>query len=141
MAVNTNRMLNGKGGNTWINNKKLATVKKMNAKITGEFEDENFCGDAATYTIYNGWAGEGSITIKPTDSEIWSELCEAYKSGVMPDIKIITSLERYDGKAERVALKNVVFTEFDIVNFESKTAVEREFPFKFSDFEVLEEIA
>ncbi|EDT74813.1 phage tail tube protein [Clostridium butyricum] len=141
MAVNTNQILNGKGGNTWFNNSKLATVKKMNAKVTGDFEDENFCGDPATYTIYNGWGGEGSVTIKPTNSEIWSTLCKAYKDGTMPDIKIVTSLQRNDGKAERVALKNVVFTEFDIVNFEAKTAVEREFPFKFSDFEVLEEIA
>lgn len=136
-----NNILNGKGGNTWINGKKLATVTKMEAKITGDFEDQNFCGDSATYSVYNGWSGEGTVTIKPTNSEVWSEVAKAYKNGVMPDMKIVTSLERPDGAAERVALKNVVFTEFNIVNFEAKTAVEREFPFKFSDFEVLEEIS
>lgn len=139
--VNTNNLLNGKGGNTWYNGQRLDTVKKCEAKLNGDFEDENFCGDVSTYTVYNGYSGEGTVTIKPTNSIMWSDIAAAYKSGIMPDVTIVTKLERSDGKAERVALKNVIFTELQLVGFEAKAGVEREFPFKFSDFEVLEEIA
>src|SRR5471030_1988148 len=90
--VNVSRILKGNTGNVWFNGELLATVKKIEAKVKGEFEDDNFCGDNATYSIYNGWSGEGTLTMQKIDSTIWKLVGEAYKSGIMPTIKIITSL-------------------------------------------------
>lgn len=140
--VNVNRILKGNSGNVWFNGQLLANVKKIEAKVKGEFEDINFCGDNATYSIYNGWSGEGTLTLQKIDSTVWEMVAEAYKSGVMPDIKIITSVkDNSTGQSERASISNIIFTEFSLVNFEAKKLLEEEFPFKFSNYEVLESIA
>jgi len=140
--VNVNRILKGNNGNVWFNGKLLATVKKIEAKVKGEFEDDNFCGDNATYSIYNGWSGEGTITLQKIDSTIWKLVAEAYKSGNMPSIKIITALtDSSTGQSERASIENVVITEFALASFEAKKMLEEEYPFKFSDYEVLDSIA
>ncbi|OSA89054.1 UNVERIFIED_ORG: terminase [Clostridium botulinum] len=142
MSVNTNRILKGNSGNVWFNGKLLATVKKIEAKITGDFEDDNFCGDSSTYSIYNGWSGSGTLSMEKIDSAIWSIMCDAYKSGIMPTIKIITSLtDKVTGKSERASIEDIVITEFMLANFEAKTKVVEDFPFKFSNYEKLEAIA
>lgn len=134
-----NKILKGNSGNAWVNGQLLSNLSKIEAKITGDFEDVNFCGDNSTYSVYNGWNGEGTVTLKKIDSYVWKIIADAYKSGIMPDITIISKLEdKATGKAERVALKGVVFTELTLVGFEAKAMIEEEFAFKFSDYEVLE---
>lgn len=140
--VNTNRVLRGSSGNVWYNGVKLATVLKIEAKVKGDFEDDSYCGDKSNYSIYNGWTGEGTITIRKTDSAIWKDVAEGFKTGIMPDIKIITSLTDIATKqSERVSIENITITEFDLVSFESKKMIESSFPFKFSNYDVLERIA
>lgn len=142
MDVNTNRILKGSSGNVWYNGIKLATVLKIEAKVKGNFEDDSYCGDNSDYSIYNGWSGEGTITIRKTDSAIWKDVAEGYKTGIMPDIKIITALTDIVTKqSERVSIEKITITEFDLVSFESKKMIEASFPFKFSNYDVLETIA
>lgn len=140
--VNVNRILKGSNGNVWVDADLLSSLKSIEAKIKGEFSDHNFCGDSATYSSFDGWSGEGTITMSKIDSVLWNKVAQAYKDGVMPDIKIVTSLtDKATGKSERVALKGVVFTEFTLVGFKAKESIEEEFPFKFNDYEVLDKIA
>lgn len=140
--VNVNRILKGNSGNVWFNGKLLASVKKIEAKVKGEFEDTNFCGDNATYSIYNGWSGEGTLTLQKIDSEVWKLVADAYKSGIMPDIKIITSLKDVStNQSERASISNITITEFNLAAFEAKKPIEEDFPFKFSNYEPLEAIS
>ena len=141
MSVNTNRVLRGSSGNVWYNGTKLATVLKIEAKVKGNFEDDSYCGDNSDYSIYNGWSGEGTITIRKTDSSIWEDIAAGYKSGEMPVIKIVTSLTDIVTKqSERVSIEQITITEFDLVNFESKKMIESSFPFKFSNYDILDKI-
>lgn len=136
-----NKILKGKDGNLWFNGQLLATLSKIEAKVKGDFEDVNFCGDGATYSVYNGWSGEGTLTVKKVDSTIWKICVDAYKSGVMPDIKLISSLtDKSTGKSEKTSIEGVTITEFLLAGFEAKKMVEEEFPFKFGDFDPLETI-
>lgn len=141
MAINQNRILTGSSGNVWLNGQRLAEVKSIEAKITGNFEEVGFVGDYATYNAYTGWTGEGSITLQKIDSKVLALVGDAYKTGVMPEVKIITQLEdRNTGKSERAAIAGVVITEFMLAKFENKTLIDEELPFKFSDYEILETI-
>ena len=109
--------------------------------MTGDFEDINVCGDPATYSVYNGYSGEGTLTVLKIDSDVLKELAEAYNSGEMPEIAVITSLtQKGTNKVERVSYSDIVVTEFMLANFEKKTKVEEEIPFKFGNFQVLETI-
>ena len=139
--MNQNRILSGSNGNVWVNGKLMAQVKSIEAKITGNFEDVNLVGDYATYNAYTGWAGEGTLTMQKIDSTVLNLVANAFKTGAMPDIKITTKLEdKNTGKSERVAISNIVITEFYLAKFENKALIEEEIPFKFSDYEVLETI-
>lgn len=139
--LNVNEILNGSGGDVWFNGRLLATVQSVEAKISGNFEDIEVCGEEQTYKRYNGWSGEGTLTVLKTDSEIVQMVADGYKSGVMPEIKIITAIRnKSTGAAERVALSGVTVTEVMLSKFEKKTNSEEEFPFSFSEFEFLEVI-
>lgn len=138
---NPNHILHGSGGTAWWGTKKIATLQSIEAKVSGDFEDINVCGDNTTYSIYNGYSGEGTLVYFKVDSDIVKQLAEAYQSGIMPEITIITSLtQKGTNKVERVAYSDVVVTEFMLAKFEKKAKVEEEVPFKFGNFQLLETI-
>ena len=75
------------------------------------------------------------------DSTVLEELAEAYQTGIMPEISIVTAQkQRGTSKVERVAYSDITITEFMLAKFEKKAMTEEEVPFKFGNFEVLETI-
>lgn len=136
-----NEIMNGSGGFIWYNGRKLAVVRSFEAKITGEFEPIELCGDNATYSMYNGYSGEGTLTLLKIDSEILKEVAAAYQSGVMPDISIVSAhQQRGTNKVERIAFLDVMIKELMLAKFEKKAMTEEEIPFSFGNFELLETI-
>ena len=139
VSVNPNRVLTGNSGNLWINGKLLSQLTAVELKVTGNFEEMNFCGNNSTHSRYSGYTGEGTISMKKIDSTVLSLVGEAYQTGVMPEIKIITKLtDNVTGKSERVAVNGITITEFILAKFEAKALVEEELPIKFSQYEILE---
>lgn len=131
--------MHGSGGAAWWNGKKLTTLQSVEAKVTGDFEDINVCGDTATYKIYNGYAGEGTLTVLKIDSDILIQMAEAFRTGVMPEITVITAqTQKGTNKVERVSYTDITVDEFMLAKFEKKAKTEQEIPFKFGNFEVLE---
>lgn len=138
---NPNRVLHSNQGNMWFNGKRLSTLQSVEAKVTGDFEEVNNCGDPATYRIYNGYSGEGSFTVLKIDSDVLKLMADAFKTGEMPTMTIITALEQKGtNKVERVAYSDVTIDEMYLAKFEKKSKIEEEVPFKFGHFEVLETI-
>ncbi len=138
---NPNRVLHSNQGNMWFNGKRLSTLQSVEAKVTGDFEEVNNCGDPATYRIYNGYSGEGTFTMLKIDSEVLKLMADAFQTGEMPTMTIITALEQKGtNKVERVAYSDVTIDEMYLAKFEKKSKIEEEVPFKFGHFEVLETI-
>ena len=136
-----NRYLTGSTGNVWLNGQLLAQVKSIEAKITGNFEEVNFVGDYATHNAYTGWSGEGTLTLQKIDSAVLKLVSDSFKTGVFPEIKIITQLkDQNTGKSERVSISDVVITETMLAKFENKAIIEEEIPFKYSSYEIIETI-
>lgn len=138
---NPNQIMHGNGGHAWFNGRKLTTLQSVEAKATGDFEEINVCGDAATYRVYNGYSGEGTLTTLKIDSEVLKLVAAAFKSGEMPTITIITA-QKLPGtnKEERVAYSDITIDEVTLAKFEKKAKTEEEIPFKFGNFEVLDTI-
>jgi hypothetical protein len=133
-----NQVISGSDCIVWINNQIWDDVKSVEYKIAGEFEDIVFLGDPRTYKKYTGFGGEGTLILNKIRSRGASILADAFRTGNMPDIKIVLKVtNRSTGRSERVALYGVVFTEFG-GSFADKALAEEELPFTFSDFEVLE---
>ena len=138
---NPNRVLHSNQGNMWFNGKRLSTLQSVEAKVTGDFEEVNNCGDPATYRIYNGYSGEGSFTVLKINSDVLKLMADAFQTGEMPTMTIITALEQKGtNKVERVAYSDVTIDEMYLAKFEKKSKIEEEVPFKFGHFEVLETI-
>ena len=126
-------------GAAWWNGKKLTTLQSVETKVTGDLEDISVCDDPATYKIYNGYAGEGTLTVLKIDSDILIQMAEAFRTGLMPEITVITAQkQKGTNKVERVAYSDVTVDEFMLAKFEKKTKTEQEVPFKFGNFQVLE---
>lgn len=136
-----NRYLTGSTGDVWINGRLFTNIKSIEAKVTGNFEDMTTVGSYATEQVYLGWSGEGSMTTGKCDSSVLETVGDAFKTGIMPDIKIITRLtDKQTGKSERVAISGVTISEYMLAKFETQSQIEEEVPFKFADYEILETI-
>lgn len=140
-SFNPNRVLHSNQGNMWFNGQRLSTLQSVEAKVTGDFEEVNNCGDPATYRIYNGYSGEGTFTMLKIDSEVLKLMADAFQTGEMPTMTIITALEQKGtNKVERIAYRDVTIDEIYLAKFEKKSKIEEPVPFKFAHFEVLETI-
>ncbi|KQX69229.1 phage tail tube protein [Paenibacillus sp. Root444D2] len=141
MANRGNEVISGTNGVIWVNGQQWADVTAFEAKLTAKFEDVEFCDDYATYKVYQGRTGEGTVTLNKTQSRGAKIMADAFKTGVMPDIKIITKIEnKQNGKAERAVVKDVVFSEFHLAKFENRANLTEELPFSFSDYDFIEMI-
>lgn len=139
--VKQNGFLSGTNSDVWVNGEKLTNVASYEAKVTGSFDDVDTVGSYATRQQYHGYKIEGTIVFHKLSSSVMSKLAKAYKSGIMPEITIVS--KQYDpatGAAERVAVTGVVFTEFSLAMLEAKSVTDEEFPFSAEDYDVLEEI-
>lgn len=135
------KQLHGSCSEAYINGQRDALATKIEVKVTGDFEDQNFCGDYGTYPIYNGYSIEGTITDMKCDSELELSILEGYRTGIMPDIVLMTKLQNPVTKqSERWSISGVVFTEVALANIEAKKAVERELPFKAEKWTNLEAV-
>lgn len=135
------KVLHGSCSEVYINGVRDVLATKIEVKVTGDFEDGAFCGDYGTFPIYNGYAIEGTLTDKKTDSTLEVAIAEGYRTGVMPDIVLITALTNpVTRQVERWSVSGVVFTEVALANIEAKKAVERELPFKAETYKNLEAI-
>lgn len=135
------KVLHGSCSEVYINGVRDVLATKIEVKVTGDFEDGSFCGDYGTFPIYNGYSIEGTITDKKLDSTLEVAIVEGYRTGVMPDIVLITALTNpATRQVERWSVSGVVFTEVALANIEAKKAVERELPFKAETYKNLEAI-
>ena len=135
------KVLHGSCSEAFINGQRVPLLTKIEVKVTGDFEDGTFCGDYGTYPIYNGYSVEGTLTGKKSDSTLEVAIAEGYRTGIMPDIVLITALTNpVSRQVERWSVSGVVFTEVALANIEAKKAVERELPFKAEKYKNLEAI-
>lgn len=138
---NERQIMHGHGGHMWFNDKKITTLQKVEAKVVGNWEEIQACGDTATYRIYNGYSGEGSFSFLKMDSDVMQYIAEGFLSGDIPETRLITKQKvPNSNKEERVAYMDVTFDEATLAAFEKNAITETEVPFKFGRFEVLQAI-
>ena len=69
------------------------------------------------------------------DSSITALVYKEVKKGRVPEIMIVGKLEDPASQgAERIQFNEVTLDELTLLNFEQKTLMEEEVPFKFADF-------
>lgn len=143
MAIkfNPNNILHGNDGEAWLGGDQVMTAISLEAKVTIDTDTIEVLGDPGAYSRFNGHSGTGTLTRYKTDSSYIKLVTEYAKTGIAPDMTIISSVRQpATGKVERIAMKYVTFTEIPLADMEKKTSMQEEIPFNFGDFEVLESI-
>ena len=132
----TNRIMNGTFGDIWVNNIKYIDLKSFEAKATAEYEDVKLQGKLGKGRKYMGYEGAGSIVTHKVYSRGARLMADAFKTGIMPDVKIISKLDDPAAfGAERVVYSGVTFDEVTLAKFESGALGEEELAFKFESYE------
>ena len=138
-TIKQNGFFSGTNGVLWWNGEKLAELSGYQCKATGSFDDVNCCGAYETYQQYHGYKVAGTIKIHKVDSKIGRQMLKAYTTGIMPDITLTSKLNNPStGATERVAVRDVVVSEFVAAMFDAKSIVDEEFPFSGTKMEYLE---
>jgi len=138
----SNKVINGTFGAVWVNGEKWLDTESFEATVTIEYEDQNFLDDLGTHKKMIGWTGEGTITVKKIYSRGANLLAEAVKNGVLPEVSIVGKLEDPDAHgALRVAIEEVTFTSFQLLQFEQKTTGTEELPFAFGKYDLIDRIS
>lgn len=134
-----NEVISGTDGVLWVNGEEWTESTSFQAKVTAQFEDVQFANDYATYKKFVGRTGEGTLTLNKVKSRGANLMAAAFKTGIMPDIKMISKImNKQTGRAERAVVKDVIFSEFDLGKFENRSITQEELPFSFSDYEYIE---
>lgn len=141
LNFNPNNILHGNDSEIWFGGEQIFEATSIEAKATIDNETVEVLGNPGSFSRFNGFSGEGTLKKYKTNSRYLSIIAEEIKTGVIPDITIITSVKQpATGKVERIALKYVAFSELTLINLEKKALAEEEIPFTFGDFETLETI-
>lgn len=133
--VKPDQLINGTFGKVWINSEKLATVQSLSAKQGFDFEEVTIGEELGVGYKLVSTSGSGTLTLLKVDSGVLKLYGDVEKTGKLPDITIVASVEDPASfGAQRVQFLNVVFEEISIMEFTKKEIAEEEIPFKFTGF-------
>jgi len=142
MKPDARRVINGTYGQVWVDGELWFEVDSFEAKVTINYEAITFPNDPAEYQKALGWSPDGKMTIKKIYSRVQRKLADAVRKGQYPRVKMVGKVSDPDAfGAERVALHDVTINEFNLLKFEQRTVGSEEIPFKFSDYEMIDQIA
>lgn len=134
-------IINGSYGELWLDGEKLAEVKSFQAKVDFTKEDVDMAGKLGKYKKIVGYEGKGTMKLHKINSRLASKMATFFKTGKMPSFTVIGKLDDVNvNGAERVAIRDVIFDDLTLMDFESKKLLETECPFTFVDFEYLDMI-
>lgn len=139
--LKSNRVINGTYGSVWVNNEKWLDIEEFEAKVSIDYEDVNMAEDPATHKKMLGWSGEGTLKVKKVYSRGANLLADDVKKGIIPDVNIVGKLADPGAYgSERVAISEVTFNEFMLMQFAQKTPGTEELPFNFADYDFIDRI-
>lgn len=139
MKFTPDKAISGTFGEAWIDGEKFAEVYGLQAKINKIKEPVPMCGTPnGTGQKLMGWDGTGSIRFTKINSKLLKKELDLLKQGKELSVTIVSKLaDPASAGAERVSISGCTFDDITIADWESKTIVQEEKPFTFSELPVL----
>lgn len=140
-SIINNKQIRGNFCSVWLNNEKLAEAKKVEAKVSLNFEELDINGQLNKEYRYMGNSGSGTLELHKVNSRIAQLYAEGAQSGQLPEVKMDIVVTDPDvSGSQRCVLYGVVFDEVDLGSWENGAVLSESVPFKFADFEFIETI-
>ena len=134
-------VINGSWAEVWINGELVANATGLQAKVSLKTAEVHMCKSLAKHTKVVGYEGKGTLKLNKVDSMFIKLMSENMKKGKQTKCTLISKLADPDALGvERVCLKDCVFEELTLANWESKKNGQESIPFSFSDWEPLDVI-
>lgn len=134
-----NQVLNGTWGEMWLNGDLMAETTALQAKVTLTKTAVNLCGTLVAGQKVTGMELKGTLKMNKVSSSMIKANSANIKAGRTPEYTIISNLDDpQSAGAERIVLKNVMFDELTLVDWEAKKNGEESIPFTFQDWDLLD---
>lgn len=139
MKNDEKRVINGTFGRMWLDGELVRETTGLKAESTPEFGDVNMCGDLNKHQKLTGFNNTGSVTMNKCNSRMALKIADSYKKGKVPYFTIVSDLADPDAYgAERVVLKDCVFTNFTLIDWQAKQFGTVTQNFTFGDYEFID---
>lgn len=137
----TKRTINGKWGEIWLDDNKVAEIKGFQAKVSFNKAEINICGNMLTDSKVLNAKGTGSLRMYKVYSRMANAIGDAIRNGKDLRFTITSKLADPDAYgSERVVIKNVSFDDLTLADWQDATVGEVEAPFTFTDYRFLDTI-
>ncbi|WP_034438822.1 phage tail tube protein [Clostridium ihumii] len=131
--------INGTWGELWIDDMYMSNVIGLQAKVTLETSDIKKTRSLAKHKKVVGYEGKGTVKLNKADSTFIKLMSDNMKKGKQTSCTIISKLSDPDSLGcERICLKDCVFSELTLADWEAKKNGEESIPFTFTDWEPLD---
>lgn len=135
------RAINGTWGEVWLDGELVGECYGLQIKWTVNKEDVKMCGRMEVGKKVTGASGTGTIKLHKTNSRLLIKYAEKIRKGIVEAGTIISKLADPDSYGtERIAVKDVMFDELVLADWEAGVIGKSEYPFTFGDFEPLDMI-
>ena len=136
------RVISGTHGEMWIDGDYMAEVTSCEAKLTLKKQPVTQVKVMGEGQKIMGAEGKGSFKLNKVSSYMTLKVASKLKEGKTVSSTIISKLDDPDAfGAERIMLKNCVFDEVTLVDWEAGKLGEESHAFTFNDFELLDTIS
>lgn len=141
MAIESKRVANGTFGTLTLDSEEVSETFGLQAKINFKYEDVPRCGELATDKKMIAWDGTGSIKMYKVNTRMGQKISKMLEENKEVRFTIISDLDDPDAfGAERVAIKNVLFNDLTLADWQAAKKGEIEAPFTFSSYKYLDTI-
>ncbi len=135
------QVVSGTWGELWIDGDKMAEVTAFEAKVTLDKAEVNMTGRLSKGYKVTGMTCKGKLKMNKVSSYFINKMSANMKAGKQTVCTIISKINDPDAiGAERVVIKDAVFDDLTLANWESKKLGEEDMPFTFSDWDVLDKM-
>lgn len=135
MAFQAKNVINGTYGSIWVDSEKINECYGLKATIELKREDVKMVGNAWGGKKLIGFSGKGSIKMNKVTTRFAAKIFDIINTGMDAVFEIQSMLADPDavGKGkETIVLKNVIFDELTLQDWEAEKAGTYEIPFSFS---------
>lgn len=133
------RAMNGSKGELWVDGTYMAQTAAFSATVEAKKQAVPIARKMGESNKIVGYTGKGSIKLSHVSSYFITKLSDDLKNGITTICTIISNLDDPDAiGAERVAIKDAVFDNLNLANWENAKAGEDTYNFTFSDWDPLD---
>lgn len=134
-------VINGTWAEVWVDNDYMAEATALEAKLKLDTSEVPMLRTWYKGYKVTGITGSGTLKLNKVSSYFINKVINNIRQGKATRASIITKLDDPEAfGAERILLKDCVFTELTLADWEAGKNLEESIPFSFSECEILESI-